>query len=403
MREKSNQWKYYGISKKFFMTNLPEKIRNLSPEKLDSLLKQLKPKISGSAQSPATRAFRPQEDQNFSLVAERPGILESLTFRARPRFSQESRDPEFLLGPEDVEIEIYAASLNFRDVAVTLGMYPVPAGCPLPQLGCDCAGVVTAIGERVTRFRPGDEVVCLTAKSAFSRYTCATQGQMFPRPPHLSFEQAATIPLAFITAYYGLTRVGRLYPADRILIHSAAGGVGLAAIQIAQMAGAEIYATAGTPEKRDYLRSLGIKYIMDSHSLQFVEEIRSLTNGEGVDVILNSLSGDALTQGIRLLRPHGRFVELGKRDFIPGRVMDLQPFGNGLSFSVIDIRHSNKAIAGVIEELSHLFRAGTLQPVQTETIPVSKLIDTFRRMSLGKHIGKFAISMRSDPIMIRPN
>jgi NADPH:quinone reductase-like Zn-dependent oxidoreductase len=383
------------------MTDLPEKIRNLPPEKLDSLLKQLKPRIAGPAQAHVTRAFRPQEDQNFSLVAERPGILESLAFRTRSRFSTDSSNPEFRLGPDDVEIEIYAASLNFRDVAVALGMYPVPPGYPPPQLGCDGAGVVTAIGEHVSRFRPGDEVVCLSGKSAFSRYTCATQGQVFPRPPHLSFEQAATIPLAFVTAYYGLTRVGRLYPGDRILIHSAAGGVGLAAIHIAQMTGAEIYATAGTPEKRDYLRSLGIKYIMDSRSLQFVDEIRRVTNGEGVDVILNSLSGDALTQSFRLLRPDGRFVELGKRDFVPGRVMEMQPFGNGLSFSVIDIRQSNKAIASVIEELSHLFRAGTLQPTVTEIVPVSKLVDTFRRMSLGKHIGKFAVSMRSDPIMVR--
>ena len=377
------------------MSNLSDKIRNLPPEKLDSLLRQLRPKTAPLPRTATvTHPFRPLEDHNFNLVVKRPGLLESLAFRTRSRFSPTANDPEF------VEIEIYAASLNFRDVAVALGMYPTLPGQPMPQLGCDGAGIVSAVGPSVTRFKVGDEVVCLSDQSTFSRYTCATQEQVFPKPPTMTFEQAASLPLAFITAYYSLMRVGRLDPGDRILIHSAAGGVGVAAVQIAQMVGAEIFATVGTQEKRDYLRSLGIQHIMDSRSLKFLEEVRDLTHGEGVDVILNSLSGEALTEGIKLLRPDGRFVELGKKDFVPGRMMELAPFGQGLTFSVVSVRHSNKGMNGVIEELSRHFMDGTLQPPPVEVFPVSRLMDTFRYMTQGKHIGKLAISMRSDAIPV---
>ncbi|MFL6253427.1 MAG: zinc-binding dehydrogenase [Pyrinomonadaceae bacterium] len=388
------------------MSNLSEKIKNLPPEKLDALLRQLRPKsapTAAAAEAPATasrRPFRPAEDQNFSLVVKRPGLLESLAFRTRSRFSPDAADPESRLGPEEVEIEIFAASLNFRDVAVALGMYPKVPGLPMPQPGCDGAGIITAVGREVTRFKVGDEVMCLSEKSTFARYTAALQSQVLPKPPHMTFEQAASLPLAFITAYYGLTRLGKLYPEDRILIHSAAGGVGLAAVQIAQSVGAEIYATVGTQEKRDYLRSVGVEHVMDSRSLDFLQETMELTGGEGVDVILNSLSGDALTEGIKLLRPNGRFVELGKRDLVPGRVLDLQPFVRGLSFAVAFITPTNKAINSVIQELGQHFADGTLRPPVIERFPVSRLTETFRYMTQGKHIGKLVISMRSDPVMV---
>jgi NADPH:quinone reductase-like Zn-dependent oxidoreductase len=385
------------------MTNLADKIKNLPPGKMDLLLRQLRPDLRTiPANNPDQRPFRLSEDHNFNLVVKRPGILESLIFQPRPRFLPDGKDQAFVLGPDDVEIEVRAASLNFRDVAVALGIYPSFPGRTAPPLGCDAAGIVTAIGRDVTRFNLRDEVVCLSGSSTFSRYARATQGQVFPKPPNMTFEQAAGLPLAFVTAYYGLTHVGRLYPGDRILIHSAAGGVGLAAIQIAKMLHAEIFATVGTEEKKEYLRSIGIQHIMDSRSLTFLQEVRDLTHGEGVDVILNSLSGTALTEGVKLLRHNGRFVELGKRDFVAGRTLDLEPFGQGLSFSVIDIRQSNKAIAPVVRELSRYFESGTLQPLPIKTFPVSKIADTFRFMTEGKHIGKFAIMMQSDPIMVEP-
>lgn len=388
------------------MSNLSEKIKNLPPEKLDALLRQLRPGAATAAATAAApkaagrRAFRPSEDQNFSLVIKRPGLLESLAFRTRPRFTPDAEDPEARLGPEEVEIEVFAASLNFRDVAVALGMYPKVPGLPMPQLGCDGAGIVTAVGRDVTRFKVGDEVMCLSEKSTFSRYTSALQSQVLPKPPHITFEQAASLPLAFITAYYSLTRLGKLYPEDRILIHSAAGGVGLAAVQVAKMVGAEIFATVGTQEKRDYLRSIGVEQIMDSRSLDFLRETLELTGGEGVDVILNSLSGDALTEGIKLLRPNGRFVELGKRDLVQGRALDLQPFVQGLSFAVAFITPTNKAINSVIRELGQHFAEGTLQPPAIERFPVSRLTETFSYMTQGKHIGKLVIAMRSDPVMV---
>jgi epothilone synthetase B len=382
------------------MNDLSVKIKNLPPEKLDALLRKLRPKSASVPQIvTGTRPFRPPEDENFSLVVKRPGLLESLAFRTCSRFSATANYPERLLQPDGVEIEVHAASLNFRDVAVALGVYPTLPGQPLPQLGCDAAGIVSAVGRDVTRFKVGDEVVCLS-ESTFSKYVVAADEWIFLKPPTMTFEQAASLPLAFITAYYGLIRAGRLHNKDRVLIHSAAGGVGMAAIQVAQMVGAEIFTTVGTPEKKDYLSSLGIQHIMDSHSNKFLEEVLELTNGEGVDVVLNSLSGEAFTGGIKLLRQDGRFVELGRRDFVPGRMLEMEPFGNGLTLSVVSVRPSNKGLTGVIAELSRLFMEGTLQAPPIEIFPVSRLMDTFRYMTLGKHIGKLAISMRSDSVMV---
>src|SRR5262249_7464892 len=138
-------------------------------------------------------------------------------------------------------------------------------------------------------------------------------------------------PVAFLTAHYALNSLARLQPGERVLIHAAAGGVGLAAVQLAQRAGAEIFATAGSEEKRTHLKSLGIKHVMDSRTLAFADEILEKAGGEGVDVVLNSLSGEAIARSLRVLRPFGRFVEIGKSDILRNSRIGLRPFARNIS------------------------------------------------------------------------
>ena len=378
---------------------LSERIKKLPPEKIDQLLKQLKPgaklKQQAAAPKPTKRPFREDRDQNFYLTVAQPGVLDSLQFVTRPREA---------LQPDYMEVEIYASCMNFRDVAVALGMYPMPPCGTMPEFGCDGAGRVVAVGPAVTRFKPGDEVFFLCSDSTFSRYARVREMGAFKKPAHWSFEEASALALIFITTVYSLRVPGRLTEGERILIHSAAGGIGLAAIQVARKIGAEIYATAGTEEKRDYLRSIGVEHVMDSRSTSFVQEIMDVTNGEGVDVILNSLASDAIDEGIKLLRPDGRFIELGKRDLVPGRMLDLGPFTRTLSFASVDTSYSftlwPKRLFPTMDEIRSDVENGVIQPLPTKVFRASELLDAFRYMTTGKHIGRIAITLRGEPIMV---
>ena len=379
--------------------DLSERIKKLPPDKLDQLLRQLKPgarlKQPAAPRKPSKRLFREAHDQNFYLDVEHPGVLESLRFVTRPR------EP---LAPDYMEVEVEAACLNFRDVAVALGMYPLPPCGTMPEFGCDGAGRVVAVGSAVTRFTVGDDVFFLCSDSAFSRYARVRDMGAFRKPAHWTFEEACGLALVFITVVYSLRVPGRLTAGERILIHSAAGGIGLAAIQLARKIGAEIFATAGTEEKRDYLRSIGIQHVMDSRSLKFVDEIMAATDGEGVDVVLNSLAGEAIDAGMRALRPDGRFVELGKRDLVPGRMLDLGPFTKTLSFASVDTSYGftlwPHRLFPTMDEIRDSVANGTIQPLPTKTYRSSELVEAFRYMTTGKHIGRIVISMKGDPIMV---
>ena len=212
------------------------------------------------------------------------------------------------LEPDEIEIEVRAAPLNFHDVVSVVGLIADHA-----PLGGECAGVVTRIGRAVERFQPGDAVVAITSGS-FATFAVASQDRTMVKPATFSFETAAAQGLVYLTADHCLNEVARMRPGERVLIHAAAGGVGFAAVQLCQRAGIEIYATAGSDVKRAYLREIGVEHVFSSRSLEFATEIRRLTGGQGVDVILNSLSGTFVDAGLSLLGPGGRFVEIGKTD-----------------------------------------------------------------------------------------
>ena len=301
-------------------------------------------------------------------------------------------------GPDEVEIEVRAAGLNFRDVMYAMGLLSdeaVESGFAGPTLGMELSGTVRQVGADVKDVAPGDEVIAF-APASFASRTVTKAGAVVAKPAGWSFEAAATIPTTFFTVYYALHHLAGLHEGERILIHGAAGGVGIAAIQLAKVKGAEIFATAGSDEKRDFVRMLGADHVMDSRSLSFADEILEATGGEGVDVVLNSLAGEAINRNLRVLRPFGRFLELGKRDFYENTRIGLRPFRNNISYFGIDadqlMSERPDLTQRLFGELMALFEERVLKPLPFRAFPATEVVDAFRYMQQSKQIGKVVIS-----------
>ena len=323
--------------------------------------------------------------ESFALETERPGILEALTLRPAPRPRP---------GAGEIEVEVEAAGLNFRDVMNAMGAYP---GGPEP-LGGECAGRVTALGDGAQGFAVGDQVVVGLARGAFRRFAIADTRFVAHKPAWLDPAAAVTLPVTFLTAVYGLDNLARLRAGERVLIHAGAGGVGLAAIQLARRAGAEIFATAGSPRKRDYLRSLGVDHVLDSRSLAFVDQIRAITDGRGVDVVLNSLAGEFVTRSMSLLGPGGRFIELGKVD-----ILDPAAVPAGVAYHHFDLGEECERDGALWQtmfaELLAAIEAGALRPLPREVYAIEEARSAFRYMAQGRHIGKLVLTIdRADDI-----
>jgi NADPH:quinone reductase-like Zn-dependent oxidoreductase len=237
-------------------------------------------------------------------------------------------------------------------------------------------------------------------RGCLARYVVTHAALAVPCAERFDVREAAVLPAVYLTAHYAMEHLGRLAHGERVLIHSATGGVGLAAIQIARAAGAEIFATAGSPEKRAYLRKLGIEHVFDSRSLAFAEQIMQVTGGEGVDMVLNSLAGEAIPASLQLLRDDGRFLEIGKRDIYENMQLGLLPFRRGLAFFHVDIgrliRDQPQRMGGMLRALFARLESALLEPLPYTAFPASKAADGFRFMAQAKHIGKIAIDFR-DP------
>ena len=299
----------------------------------------------------------------------------------------------------EVTAHVQAAGLNFRDVLQRIGLLPEEAfegGFAGATLGMEFAGEVIAVGDGVDHLRPGDAVFGI-ARDAFSSHLAAPAYGLFKKPSSMSFEEAATLPVAAITVYYSLHHLARLQKGERILIHGAAGGVGLAAVQYARWVGAEIFASAGSVEKREFLRRIGAQHVVDSRSLAFADDIREITHGEGVDVVLNSVAGDAIHKGLSILRPYGRFVELGKRDFYANSKLGLQPFCNNIQFFGVDLDRllvDRPALSKqLFAELAPLLDQRVFVPLPHRVFPVARAVEAFRCMQHSRHIGKIVLAM----------
>ena len=307
------------------------------------------------------------------------------------------------LGAGDVRLRVEAVGLNFRDVMWTLGLLPHEAlqdGFAGATLGMECAGIVEAVGDGVTDLAVGDPVIAF-APACFASHVTVTASAVAKRPADLGPAATASVPVAFLTAYYALVELGQLEEGDTVLIHGGAGGVGLAALQIAKWRGATVFATAGTTEKRALLTRLGADMVFDSRGLTFADEARAATGGEGVDVVLNSLAGEAMERSVGALKPFGRFLELGKRDFYADTKLGLRPFRRNLSYFGIDadqlMKHKPKSAKRILKTVIDLFGTGDLTPLPYRMFAADGVRDAFRLMQSAGHIGKIIVEAPEPP------
>ncbi len=337
--------------------------------------------------------------QPVRLINPALGTLDSLQW-ARAR----RRPP----GPGEVEIAVSAVGVNLKDVLLALGldMGQEPGSF---EPGRECSGRVVTLGDGVTGLAPGDAVMAI-ANPCYGSYLTVDADLVMPVPAGWSLEEAAGFPIAYGTAYYSLVQMARLSAGERVLIHAAAGGVGLAAVRIAQALGAEVFATAGSPDKREFLRAAGVQHRLDSRSLKFAEQVMALTGGQGVDVVLNSLAGTAMEWSLDTLGSFGRFVEIGVRDIYEhNRRIGLRHFRKSQSFIAVDLNlltdERPVATKTLILETTSFAASHGLGPLPHRAYPADEVSAAFRHMTEARHIGKLVIGLEGSlaPAAPRPD
>ena len=327
------------------------------------------------------RSLQTQSPAPMRLLAPTTGVLDDIALEDTNR-----RSP----GPGEVEIRVLATGLNFRDLMNTLAMRS-----DREPLGSECSGRVVAIGQGVKNFQFGEEVVSV-ATGSFSSFVTVDSQLVVHKPEHINFIEAATIPMAFMTAGYALNKLAKLSAGQRVLIHAASGGVGLAAVQLALNTGAEVFGTAGNPEKRSYLEFIGVHHILNSRTLDFADEIMKITNGKGVDVILNSLSGEFIPKSLSALAKDGIFLEIGKRDiWTSQQVAAVQPRA---AYHIVDLSRflyeDPSLLQTLFLEIMEAVESKTIKPLPSRTFPLEDAVSAFRYMAQARHIGKIVLTQR---------
>ena len=350
----------------------------------------------------------PLASSHYQLQISQPGQLRHLQWQQCEALQA---------GPGQIRVDVQATGLNFRDVMYALGLLSDEAleqGFAGPTLGLEFAGTVSAVGTGVTGYQPGDRVLGF-GPASFAAQVVTSASAVAHLPAQIDFAAAATIPSTFFTAYYALHQLAQLEAGETVLIHGAAGGVGIAAIQIAKWKGARIIATAGAAAKHAFLRQLGVTDILDSRSLQFADQVLALTNGQGVDVVLNSLAGEAVNRNLKILKPFGRFLELGKRDFYDNSKIGLRPFRNNISYFGIDADQMMACrpalTARLFAEMMQLFADEILWPLPYQSFAASQIESAFRQMQQARHIGKIVVQYppalpvqpRQQQLQLRPD
>ncbi|KAF2821460.1 KR domain-containing protein [Ophiobolus disseminans] len=335
------------------------------------------------------------DNAEVELSIQQPGLLDSLKWVERPERTES-------LGDDEVEIIPGAIGLNFKDLALSLGLISSPT--MHPRLGLELAGVIRRVGSSVTNVAVGDRVVALSSGGLFTSVAVLPSLLVAKIPDALGFEDAATMPICFGTTMRALMEIGHLEEGQIILIHSACGGVGQAAIQLAQLIGAEVYVTVGNAAKASYLtKTFGIpaSHIFSSRDDSFREDLLHATGGQGADLVLNSLAGELLHASWECVAEFGIMIELGNRDLAEYGKLNMEPFLSNRSYACVDFGQvmdkRPKLVNGILNKVIAMYNDGKIRPLNpVTTFEASEIQNAFRFLQKGDHIGKAVIRMPHD-------
>ncbi|KAI0198468.1 reducing type I polyketide synthase [Astrocystis sublimbata] len=342
-----------------------------------------------------------QEGRHLRMHVDVPGLMDSIIFRDDDEVTQPLPDTW-------IEIEPRAFGLNFRDIMTAMGMLKETK----QEIGVECAGVITRIGGGMADahhdLKVGDRVCALTVHGHFANRVRVPSTSVARIPDSMSFETAASMVIAFVTAYFSLFWSGRAETGESVLIHAAAGGVGQACIILAQWRGLDIYATVGSQEKRDILinkYNIPPNRIFSSRDPSFAGEIMAATSGRGVDMVINSLAGKLLSESWSLLAPHGRFIEIGKRDIHENKSLEMEPFRKALSFIHVDVvslaDHKGPVVQRILQQIVRLLDQNIISNISPVTAyPLQDVAKAFRAMQAGSHIGKLVLVPTGDDLVM---
>jgi NADPH:quinone reductase-like Zn-dependent oxidoreductase len=329
-----------------------------------------------------------QPGRRFKIQIGNPCALDSLYF-------VDDNPPP--LGEDQIELQVKASGLNFKDIVVSMGQLAQS------YIGIECSGIVSSVGSNVKNFKVGQRVLAMP-EGCFSTYARCSATSAAEIPADMSFETAATVPVVFCTAYYALFDLGQVQAGERVLIHAGAGGVGQAAIMLAQMVSADIYVTVGSLDKKQFLMTqYGIPEdrIFYSRDASFARGVRRATGEAGVDAIVNSLAGDLLRETWECLAPFGRFVEIGKTDITKNTRLDMQPFEHNVTFSSVDLTKVGKfkpqLMKRLLGDVCRLIGEKSVHPIlPISTYPISDIEKAFRTLQIGKSMGKIVVVPHED-------
>jgi NADPH:quinone reductase-like Zn-dependent oxidoreductase len=339
-----------------------------------------------------------------------------LTGTGGPELLQVQERPDPAVGPGQVRVAVRAAGINFADTMARVGLYP-DAPKPPCVLGYEVAGEVESVGEGVSDFKPGDRVVAGTRFGGQAELVSVDAAQILPLPDRLSFEQGAAFPVNYGTAYAALILMGGLREGDRVLIHAAAGGVGISATQIARNAGAEVFGTA-SPAKHEAIRAQGVAHAIDYRNQDFAAEVMRITEGEGVDLVIDALGPTSFRKDYRLLRSGGRLVmyglsestDAGARD-LPATLRSLlkMPLATMPWWKSLTMMNENKGVFGlnmlswwdregnldrVTEPLMADLQAGRIEPVVAAAFPFDRAGEAHEFIAQRRNVGKVVLFPR---------
>lgn len=332
------------------------------------------------------------DDRALALHISTPGLLDALEFIDDPQFGKP-------LAQDQVEIEVKAVGVNFKDILTALGHLPEV------DLGLECSGLVTRAhpGLKVV---PGDRV-CVIAIGTYKTYVRTQAENVHKIRDEMSFSEAAAFPVVYCTAYRAIYECARLVPGESILIHSGAGGTGQAAIQLSKLRNAEIFATVGSQEKKKLLMDLYAipeNHIFDSRGMSFKMGVKRMTKGKGVDVILNSLSGESLQGSWECLAPFGRFVEIGRNDILKGNSLPMLPFDRNRTFTAVNLVHMfserPSAINTMMQSILSLAQCGRISPPKPlHVYNMSQVEEAFRYLQGGRNTGKSILKIDAEDVV----